>query len=608
MDSSEYEGVYDEEIEMNEEEEFEAATTLVELFNNSFTAEAMGIDGISQEAEMLQQQLQYEADNFIPEFTASMLIASQNEEDEEQQENENDNDETDDEVQGAQEEEWHRPNIPCTCFSSEKKCTDCLNDDSVKYLQNFGKIRTSNIHDRHLSNATTVLLTSSRGKNAKKENLEVKDLFKGSSRYSLGSVKMCEKAFHFLWKTSAHTFSSMRSDGRKGLLGPNRKKRKKTGGRTGQAESVSRFMNELIHNKGLPNPSGRSVNKEVLLPKTLTKKEVYSRYCESFIKSQEIAVDTNTDILPPALDVTSASSTTTMTTTQQNIVIVQPLSYNAFTYHWRRYFPHVKQGTSKTDVCDDCSKLFRRAFPYKGTNGLTKLEKLQRVMAMDTLRQHLGDVEAERKVFKEYLKKTRDSNGKSVHVSFDFSQNVRLPMLQIEPKQLFFTTGKIIDIFGIANTTDLKQHNFLLEEGKWKRDKGPNGVLSMLHFYLCKNILTSFRSSTLKSIYFMADNCMGLNKNHHILRYFSMLSAIFNLNINYQFLVRGHTKFFPDGCFGLMKRKLRRQDVLSAKQVAQYTLESGDPNEIVIQWSSCASIGNASLTATSLMLTGITSN
>ncbi|XP_033114167.1 uncharacterized protein LOC117114589 [Anneissia japonica] len=55
------------------------------------------------------------------------------------------------------------------------------------------------------------------------------------------------------------------------------------------------------------------------------------------------------------------------------------------------------------------------------------------------------------------------------------------------------------------------------------------------------------------------DNCCGQNKNNLMMDY--MLWRINNglhTSITVSFLLAGHTKFAPDGCFGLFKREFRR--------------------------------------------------
>ena len=59
-----------------------------------------------------------------------------------------------------------------------------------------------------------------------------------------------------------------------------------------------------------------------------------------------------------------------------------------------------------------------------------------------------------------------------------------------------------------------------------------------------------------------ADNCSGQNKNNAIIQYLAwrVLTGR-HKRITYSFMVAGHTKFSPDGFFGLFKLKLKNSEV-----------------------------------------------
>jgi len=72
-----------------------------------------------------------------------------------------------------------------------------------------------------------------------------------------------------------------------------------------------------------------------------------------------------------------------------------------------------------------------------------------------------------------------------------------------------------------------------------------------------------------------ADNCSGQNKNNAMLQYlmWRVLTGL-HQSIELSFIVPGHTKFSPDGFFGLFKMKLRRSEVSSLSQLAQVMKDS----------------------------------
>jgi len=53
-------------------------------------------------------------------------------------------------------------------------------------------------------------------------------------------------------------------------------------------------------------------------------------------------------------------------------------------------------------------------------------------------------------------------------------------------------------------------------------------------------------------------------------------------SITLNFLIAGHTKFAPDGCFGLLKRAFKRSAVSSLKELAQVIEGSACLNEVLL--------------------------
>jgi hypothetical protein len=86
--------------------------------------------------------------------------------------------------------------------------------------------------------------------------------------------------------------------------------------------------------------------------------------------------------------------------------------------------------------------------------------------------------------------------------------------------------------------------------------KGADTTISLVHHYFEKHSLGE------KRVIIHADNCTGQNKNNAMIMYLAWRIAN-NLHekITYSFMVAGHTKFTPDGFFGLLKLKLRHSEV-----------------------------------------------
>ena len=77
-----------------------------------------------------------------------------------------------------------------------------------------------------------------------------------------------------------------------------------------------------------------------------------------------------------------------------------------------------------------------------------------------------------------------------------------------------------------------------------------------------------------------ADNCCGQNKNNTMMQYlmWRVMTGLHH-SITISFLVVGHTKFAPDGCFGLLKKAFRKTEVSSLADLEQVVQSSAIVNE-----------------------------
>ena len=108
----------------------------------------------------------------------------------------------------------------------------------------------------------------------------------------------------------------------------------------------------------------------------------------------------------------------------------------------------------------------------------------------------------------------------------------------------------------------LIQINYLIDEGQVIQ-KGSELVINLLdHFF--SNWGMGEDHAELH-----ADNCTGQNKNNFVIWY--LLWRVMtgrHKSITYSFMISGHTKFLPDGGFGLIKQKYRRTPVSCLQDVA----------------------------------------
>ena len=134
------------------------------------------------------------------------------------------------------------------------------------------------------------------------------------------------------------------------------------------------------------------------------------------------------------------------------------------------------------------------------------------------------------------------------HYSFDMAQQVFYPNDPLQPGPMYFLTPRKCAIFGVYCKAIPRQVNYLFDEAV-DMGKGTNAVVSMLHHFEVHGLGE-------KDVHLHADNCAGQNKNNIMVGYllWRVLTGLHN-NITLSFMIAGHTKFSPDWCFGLLKKR-----------------------------------------------------
>lgn len=164
------------------------------------------------------------------------------------------------------------------------------------------------------------------------------------------------------------------------------------------------------------------------------------------------------------------------------------------------------------------------------------------------------------------------------HYSFDFCQSLWLPQMSDTPGQFYFLSLRSINLFGIVDDGGIGtpiQTNLLYDQTT--ASKGSSEVVSMLYYFLIHCRQSSVAS---RRIFFHADNCVGQNKNNIVLQFFLWCIAIGICDhIELKFLLKGHTKFSPDGGFGMIKKHYRRTNAYAIEQVAEAIKKSTHETE-----------------------------
>lgn len=247
----------------------------------------------------------------------------------------------------------------------------------------------------------------------------------------------------------------------------------------------------------------------------------------------------------------------------------------------------------RDDVCDVCL-IYRRKMAelLRKEGSKTALEKLGGISS-DFVK-HRDLAIATRKVYRDECKKARDGAGKirkasengcsekkfqqligdyEAHYSFDFSQSLWLPQMADTPGQFYFLSLRTVNLFGVVDdggTGSPLQTNMLYDQTA--AGKGSSEVVSMLYYFLIR-IRTSMFAS--KKICFHADNCVGQNKNSTVIQFFIWCVATgIADHIELRFLLKGHTKFSPDGGFGMIKKHYRRVNAYTIEHVADEVRKS----------------------------------
>jgi hypothetical protein len=321
-----------------------------------------------------------------------------------------------------------------------------------------------------------------------------------------------------------------------------------------QAKSfISNFT--LIH--GLPDP-GRDIRKgkgklRILLPSVMNYHSVHQQYVKNIKNSEN-----------------------------------PPIAYRTFLKIWQKEFPHIKFNDPRSDLCMTCEGFKKLLNQITATLDETK-EKAQAQIHRDAL-DHLKMVKKERlyyqantRIANSYYRNfllTPNSlnpskpNSKNImsHYSWDFAQQLHYPFEEQQVGPIYFKTPRKAQLFGVCNEGIPRQYNYLIDEEDAPPKKGANMVISLLDHFFANYGLGE------KWVHLTADNCVGQNKNNALIQYlmYRVLTGLHE-KIELSFLIVGHTKFSPDGYFGLIKRHYRRSQVYTYGQL-ENIIESSSKN------------------------------
>ena len=161
-----------------------------------------------------------------------------------------------------------------------------------------------------------------------------------------------------------------------------------------------------------------------------------------------------------------------------------------------------------------------------------------------------------------------------VCLGFDFAEAVRIPYDPEQPSYYYFLSEFACHLFGIADLASKWQMNYVVPEHQLPLVDGKSNKGALLTANLLLNYVNTHANGRTTAS-FHADNCVAQNKNNLIMQlmvYFIIIGKLQEISVN--FMIPGHTKFMPDGFFGLLKRKLKKHHCDSWKQIPKLIEQS----------------------------------
>lgn len=141
---------------------------------------------------------------------------------------------------------------------------------------------------------------------------------------------------------------------------------------------------------------------------------------------------------------------------------------------------------------------------------------------------------------------------KIVGICIDFMANVSLPCIPVQ--DTYYFRQLTVNVFGVHNLASREMTVFIYHEGEG--GKGANDVCTMLNWYIENKV-----DKDVKNLHLFADNCAGQNKNNTLVRMMMGLCETKRFNdIKVTFPVRGHSFMPNDRDFGIIRRKLRKEE------------------------------------------------
>eukprot|EP00211_Chloroparvula_japonica_P004144 CAMPEP_0119123116 /NCGR_PEP_ID=MMETSP1310-20130426/3160_1 /TAXON_ID=464262 /ORGANISM="Genus nov. species nov., Strain RCC2339" /LENGTH=636 /DNA_ID=CAMNT_0007112865 /DNA_START=56 /DNA_END=1963 /DNA_ORIENTATION=- len=237
---------------------------------------------------------------------------------------------------------------------------------------------------------------------------------------------------------------------------------------------------------------------------------------------------------------------------------------------FRKYFQdkrlsHVRLSRRTHGLCDYCLEL---------RDSLRTLPERNVAEKMKEIEKHISDA---RKMRNQYRAAKADAiDGKIKCVSFDFAVQLKIPFFSHETSNQYHARrlGLDVNVFGIADEGTHRQHNFLWGEGGVH---DTNAVISLFHHYVEQINTDCGRTPVL---HLWTDSMSTQIRNRFVVWYLALrvLNGYHN-EICLRFMIVGHTEGTCDQCFGHIRAREKKTDLLNLRDV-KACVDSSSPHNV----------------------------
>lgn len=221
------------------------------------------------------------------------------------------------------------------------------------------------------------------------------------------------------------------------------------------------------------------------------------------------------------------------------------LSYKFFWTYFNENYPDIGFGQPVKDACVTCEELnLKIKSPFLNENA--------KRTAVAELMVHKRKSKKFYASLKEITEECVSKPEENVGICIDFMANISLPCIPVQ--DTYYLRQLTLNVFGVHNLATRGCTIFIYHEGEGS--KGSNEVCTMLDWYIKNKI-----DSNVKKLYLFGDNCSGQNKNNTMVRMMMYLCEIKRFNeVKLIFPVRGHSFMPNDRDFGIIRRKLKKEE------------------------------------------------